>query len=79
MIDYSVTDGVAVLRLDAPPVNALDLALLEELIELIERAAADANVRAVVITGRPDHFSAGADVKMFREIASRKEATKCRI
>jgi len=74
MIHYSVTDGVAVLRLDAPPVNALDFQVLEDLRELIERAAADPDVRAVVITGRPDHFSAGADVGMFRALDSRQEA-----
>lgn len=74
MIHYSVSDGVAVLRLDAPPVNALDFEVLQDLRKLIERAAADPDVRAVVITGRPDHFSAGADVGMFRELDSRQEA-----
>lgn len=55
-------DGVALLTVDRPPVNAMDVALLRELVEAIAKAAAEAP-RALVLAGRPGCFSAGADLK----------------
>lgn len=67
MIEHSTSQGVCILRLDAPPVNAITPALLEELRGAVRRANADAQVCGIVITGGPEHFSAGADVNLFRE------------
>jgi enoyl-CoA hydratase len=55
-------EGVIVLTVDRPPVNAIDVALLRELVEGIAKAAAEAP-RALVLAGRPGCFSAGADLK----------------
>jgi enoyl-CoA hydratase len=53
-----VTDGVTILRLDNPPVNALDLSLLEVVI------ASMRNIQGpVVITGAGRCFSAGVDLR----------------
>ena len=76
MIEYTASDGLAILRLDAPPVNALTLALLDELRAAMRRAADDPQVQAVVITGGPEHFSAGADLAIFREIRSGDDAVR---
>ena len=76
MIDYSVSDGVCVLRLNAPPVNTISTSLLDELRSAVRRANADGDVRGVVITGRPDHFSAGADVGIFRDIGRAEDAVR---
>ncbi|MEA2200505.1 MAG: enoyl-CoA hydratase [Solirubrobacteraceae bacterium] len=54
--------GMAVLTVDRPPANAMDLALLGELVEAVEHVAADPP-RALVLAGRPGCFSAGADLK----------------
>jgi len=56
-------DGIAVVTLCAPPMNALDAPLLEELAQLITGLAADTTVRAAVITGEGRAFSAGLDLK----------------
>ena len=74
MIEYDVSDGVCMLRLNSPPVNAMTYALLEELRHALHRANADTEVRGVVIAGDSHHFSAGADVKLFREIDSAEDA-----
>src|SRR3984893_15340503 len=54
---------LAVLRVDRPPVNAFD----QRMWDLLDAATAslhgDTLYRAVVITGGPRHFAAGADVK----------------
>lgn len=58
-------DGVAVLRLDNPKVNALSTALLRQL-ELAARELCDDAPGAVVVTGGERIFAAGADISEFR-------------
>ncbi|MFG1421045.1 enoyl-CoA hydratase-related protein [Roseixanthobacter liquoris] len=56
-------DGVVVLTLNRPQKrNALSRALLIELAGLCADAAADPQVRCVVLTGGPAFFCAGADI-----------------
>ena len=56
-------DGVALLRLARPPVNALDLELVQA-IERGVRAVGDSDARALVLTGDGSCFSAGIDTKL---------------
>jgi enoyl-CoA hydratase len=56
-------DGVAVLRLARPPVNALDLELLQAIGDGV-RNAVDSGARALVLTGAGSCFSAGIDMKV---------------
>ncbi len=76
MIHYTVADGICLLRLDAPPLNALGLPLLEELRAGIRRAEQDPDVRGLVITGGPGHFSAGADIGIFEQVRSSDDAIR---
>jgi 3-hydroxyacyl-CoA dehydrogenase len=62
---YQVRGNVAVITLDNPPVNGLGFATRHALAEGLERAQADADVRAVVITGAGKVFSGGADIREF--------------
>jgi enoyl-CoA hydratase len=60
---YQVTDRIAEIRLHRPPVNALSLAMLDQLVAALRRAAAADQVRAVLLTsGVPRRFSAGLDL-----------------
>jgi enoyl-CoA hydratase len=61
-------DGVATLTLDRPPVNAVDLAAIEEYVTAVGQLAENPEVRAVVLTGAGRGFCAGADVTMMREL-----------
>ena len=61
-VNYTVEDGVALLEIANPPVNALSLAVREGLMAGLERACADAAVVAVVISGANGTFPAGADI-----------------
>lgn len=57
-------DNIAVLRMDRPPANAIDLALAKEF-ETVLAAFGDAgDVRALIITGTGNCFSAGLDLKV---------------
>ncbi|MBI2755298.1 MAG: enoyl-CoA hydratase/isomerase family protein [Chloroflexi bacterium] len=63
----SSTDGpVGLVRLDRPKaLNALATPVIAELVDAVERHQADPAVRAIVITGGPKVFAAGADLKEF--------------
>jgi enoyl-CoA hydratase len=55
--------GLATIRLDRPPVNALSIALQGELQGAAEKVSADPGIGAAVIYGGEKVFAAGADVK----------------
>jgi enoyl-CoA hydratase len=64
-VRYDVSDHVAEITLARAPVNALNLTVLEQLLEAFRRAAADDNVRAVLLTSAvPRQFCAGLDLAM---------------
>ena len=60
-----VDDGVALVTLDRPPLNALSADLLAKLAKQAHAIVADPTVKAVVITGNDRAFAAGADVTEF--------------
>jgi 3-hydroxyacyl-CoA dehydrogenase len=62
---YEVRGRTAVVTLDSPPVNGLGAALRSGLMEALDRALADQDAKAIVITGNERAFSGGADVKEF--------------
>ena len=58
-------DGVALLRIDRPPMNALSLALLGELADAAVSLATDPAVKAVVVAGGERAFAAGFEIAEF--------------
>ena len=56
-------DGVELLVLKNPPVNALATAVLADLDQQVRSIEADRSCRAVILTGDGQYFSAGADLK----------------
>ena len=61
-------DGVGILTLDRPEKkNAIDLQMVQELRAGLTELAADPDVAALVITGGPDCFAAGADIGQLKE------------
>lgn len=62
-VHYTVDSHVASIRLARPPLNAFSLAFLDEIIAALRRAAADTDVRAVVLSSDlPRIFCAGLDL-----------------
>jgi enoyl-CoA hydratase/carnithine racemase len=62
-VNLEVAEGVGTIRLDRPPMNALDIATQDRLRELAEEATRRDDVRAVVLYGGEKVFAAGADIK----------------
>jgi 3-hydroxyacyl-CoA dehydrogenase/enoyl-CoA hydratase/3-hydroxybutyryl-CoA epimerase len=74
-----VEDGVAVITMDLPhePVNKLNRAVKEDFIELMRRLDGDASIHAaVLLSGKPDTFIAGADIEEFLEVRSSDDAER---
>jgi len=57
--------AIAVIQLDNPPVNALSHATRQRLVSELTRAEDDPAVRAIILIGSDEFFSAGADVREF--------------
>ncbi|MFF4404490.1 enoyl-CoA hydratase/isomerase family protein [Streptoverticillium reticulum] len=62
-VHLEVSEGVGTIRLDRPPMNALDVATQDRLRELAEEVTHRDDVRAVVVWGGEKVFAAGADIK----------------
>ncbi|GHF87046.1 enoyl-CoA hydratase/isomerase family protein [Streptomyces thermodiastaticus] len=62
-VTLEVAEGVGTLRLDRPPMNAIDIATQDRLKELAEEVSRRDDVRAVVLYGGEKVFAAGADIK----------------
>jgi enoyl-CoA hydratase len=69
-IDVARDGGVAVVTVNRPDaMNALDVEHAEELREVLDDLARDADVRVVVLTGAGDRaFIAGADIKYMQSL-----------
>ena len=74
MIQYEVGDGIAVITIDNPPVNALGPGVLEGIESAVERGASDPSVRAIVLIGAGETFVAGADINIFKTMTTRQQS-----
>jgi 3-hydroxyacyl-CoA dehydrogenase len=75
LVKYSRQGEVFVITIDNPPVNALSPGVPEGIVEGIDRAAADPEVKGVVIIGGGRTFIAGADIREFgKMVASGKRS-----
>ncbi|HEU0203000.1 MAG TPA: 3-hydroxyacyl-CoA dehydrogenase NAD-binding domain-containing protein [Burkholderiaceae bacterium] len=73
---YEVHGNVAVITLDNPPVNGLSYAVRSGICAGVDKAEADATVKAIVLIGAGSGFSGGADI---REFATGKMLTEPRL
>jgi len=62
-------DGVAVIQINNPPVNALGAGVPEGIGEAIRAAEADHALRAIVLMGAGTTFVAGAEIKQLEDLA----------
>lgn len=68
-VQLSVGDGIGVIRLERPPMNALNIAIQEELRAAATAFSADDKVRAVIVYGGEKVFAAGADIKEMADMS----------
>ena len=68
-VRLEVEDGVGTIRLDRPPMNAINDELTRDLEQAATEAAGREDVRAVLLWGGERVFAAGADIKMMSELS----------
>ncbi len=78
-LSVEVVDGIAVITMDLPdePVNKLSRAVKDEFVAVVSRLEQDTNVyAAVLISGKPDIWIAGADIEEFLELRTSTDAER---
>ncbi len=63
LVRLEVEEGIGTIRLDRPPMNALDAEIQHGLIAACREAAERTDVSAVIVWGGEKVFAAGADIK----------------
>ena len=66
-VTLEIADGIGTIRLNRPPINALNDQLTGELTEIAGQAATAHEVRAVIIYGGEKCFAGGADITQMAE------------
>ena len=74
LVRLTKDDGIAIITINNPPVNALSPGVPEGIAEAIEQINIDDNVRAAVLIGAGRTFVAGADIKEFGKLTSGKSS-----
>jgi len=74
LVQLTTDNGIAIITINNPPVNALSPGVPEGIAEAIEKINGDASIQAAVLIGGGRTFIAGADIKEFGKITSGKAA-----
>ena len=59
LVKFSIQDGIGVITVDNPPVNALSPGVPEGILAAVEKAQADDAVAALVLIGAGTHLHRG--------------------
>ncbi len=76
-LTLTIDDGIAVITFDltGEPVNKFSASVIAEFDAILTKIEQDTSVKAaVLISGKPDNFIAGADIDAFLEFKSAKDA-----
>ena len=65
VVRFDVEDGIGVITVDYPPVNALGPGVSDGIVAALEKGEADPKVKAMVLMGAGRTFIAGADIRGF--------------
>jgi enoyl-CoA hydratase/carnithine racemase len=72
---YTVENGVALMLINNPPMNALSTRVINEIRECVTKALADTAVRVIVFSGEGKAFIAGADISEFTDLNKKQEGS----
>jgi 3-hydroxyacyl-CoA dehydrogenase len=70
LVQLTSDNGIAVITINNPPVNALSPGVPEGISEALDQIAQDGSVKAAVLIGGGRTFVAGADIKEFGKMTS---------
>jgi len=74
---FTTQDEIAILQINRPQVrNALDWEAMHLFDECIDQAHANPDLRALIVTGTPDYFIAGGDLKALHRYSSKADGQR---
>ena len=65
IFNYQVHGNIAVITIDSPPVNALGIDVRKSIVDGVQRADADDDIKAIILSCAGRTFHAGADIREF--------------
>src|SRR3954447_17497517 len=68
LVRLEKSEGIGTIRLERPPMNALNAQVQDEIQAAAQAAADDPQIRAVVVYGGEKVFAAGADIKQMLDM-----------
>jgi enoyl-CoA hydratase len=68
-VRLEVDGGIGTIRLDRPPMNALNRQMQEEIRVVSEEASARSDISVVIVYGGEKVFAAGADIKEMKDLS----------
>ena len=74
VLEVTHDGAVATVRINRPPANAVNPAMIREFLTVLPPLAAAQNVRCIVITGTGRFFVAGADIAVMRDLSPGNQA-----
>lgn len=74
LLQCSISEGVAFLKIQNPPANAMSTVLFAEILQQLDALEKNDDVRVLVFHGEGRFFSAGADIKEFSVFTSAEQA-----
>jgi 3-hydroxyacyl-CoA dehydrogenase len=74
LVQLTKDNGIAIITINNPPVNALSPGVPEGIAEAIEQIGKDESIKAAVLIGGGRTFVAGADIKEFGKLTSGKSS-----
>jgi len=74
-LDYDATDSIASIKLNRPPVNAIHEAMTDEYFDALERADNDDTVSVLILSGKGNGLSAGADLRYLEAFGTEEMAS----
>jgi 3-hydroxyacyl-CoA dehydrogenase len=72
LVQLTSDNGIAIITINNPPVNALSPGVPEGISEALDQIAQNASIKATVLIGGGRTFVAGADIKEFSKMTSGK-------
>src|SRR6266550_3719933 len=76
LVRFDIDDGIGVITIDNPPVNALSPGVPDGITAAVDRGNADPSVKAMVLIGAGRSFIAGADIRQFGAAPSRPASAR---
>jgi enoyl-CoA hydratase len=75
-VEFERKEKLIILKLDNPPVNSLNLSLMDQLSETLAQIERDETIRVVIITGKGKFFAAGGDIQELEKVSNSSEGVR---